>query len=253
MKHIWLIGGTQESSEIAQILQQNQIYTIITVTTASARSLYPQNPYLSIRVGKLTESALKSFCEQEKITAIIDASHPYAVVISQLAIAFATQYHLPYLSYHRPSLDSHPSEISVNSLESLLNTDHLRKKRVLLTLGYQSLPKFKSWQQRAILFARVLPSVHSIEVALASGFTPERLIAFRPPLTVDLERALWQHWHIETVVTKASGKAGGEGIKRQVAQALGVQLIVIERPKLIYPHQTSDLTDILPFCRQYCQ
>ena len=77
----------------------------------------------------------------------------------------------------------------------------------------------------------------------------DRLIALRPPVTLELERAIWQHWQITTVVTKASGLAGGELIKRQLAKELGISLIVINRPSLQYPGQTHDLTLALEFCR----
>jgi precorrin-6A/cobalt-precorrin-6A reductase len=63
--------------------------------------------------------------------------------------------------------------------------------------------------------------------------------------------ALWRHWDISLVVTKASGVAGGEATKRQVAAQLGIPLIVIERPVVEYPQQTSDITVALAFCQRY--
>jgi precorrin-6A/cobalt-precorrin-6A reductase len=65
-----------------------------------------------------------------------------------------------------------------------------------------------------------------------------------------LEKALWQQWDISLVVTKASGTAGGEDIKRTVAAQLGIPLIVIDRPVVEYPQQTSDLSVAIEFCRQ---
>jgi precorrin-6A/cobalt-precorrin-6A reductase len=55
------------------------------------------------------------------------------------------------------------------------------------------------------------------------------------------------------VVTKASGTAGGEDIKHQIAAELGVKLIVIDRPSIAYPQQTSDLQTALAFCLAFCQ
>ena len=52
-----------------------------------------------------------------------------------------------------------------------------------------------------------------------------------------METALWQQWRISLVVTKASGTAGGEDIKRQVAAKLGIPLIVIARPQIAYPYK----------------
>jgi precorrin-6A/cobalt-precorrin-6A reductase len=115
-------------------------------------------------------------------------------------------------------------------------------------VGYKILPRFKQWQTQAVLFARILPSMESLKVALDSGFTSDRLIAIRPPISLDLEKALWQKWNISLVVSKASGQAGGEEIKQKVAELLGIRLIVIARPKVDYPQQTNDLNDVLKFC-----
>jgi precorrin-6A/cobalt-precorrin-6A reductase len=119
---------------------------------------------------------------------------------------------------------------------------------VLLTVGYRYLHLFSSWQERSTLFARILPSVTALGAALAAGFSSDRLIALRPPVSVDLEKALWQQWQISLVVTKASGTAGGEDVKRAVAAELGIGLIAIARPEVVYPQQTSELSRALEFC-----
>lgn len=188
--------------------------------------------------------------------AILDASHPYAVEISKLAIAKATQRQIPYLRYERPSLElpqkdlSVPQAIELDSFDTLIAGDYLQGQRVLLTLGYRTLPLFRPWQDRCTLFARLLPSVTALEAAYSAGFTPDRVIALRPPIPYELEKALWQHWQISLVVTKASGTSGGEDVKRMVAAQLGVPLVVITRPDVAYPQQTSDLSMALEFCRQ---
>lgn len=248
---IWLIGGTSESARIAQALATAQLASIVTVTTAAAKNLYPQTPWLQVLVGKLDVSQVDDFCHQQQIVTIVDASHPYASQISHLAIATAQQYHLPYLRFERPSLEEDLDIIKLSSFDELLVGNYLDQQRVLLTVGYQALPLFQPWHHKSTLFARILPRVKSLEVALKAGFPAERIIAFRPPLTIELEMALWRQWQISLVVTKASGSAGGEDIKRNVAKQLGIPLIVITRPPINYPQQTSDLSTVLAFCLQY--
>ncbi len=226
----------------------------MTVTSPTAQHLYPQVAGLRVWVGKIDASQMVNFCQQQHIIAIVDASHPYAKEVSQNAITVAAICNLPYLRYERPVVEACASSanvIELASLDELLAGDYLEARRVLLTLGYQALPRFQSWQERSILFARILPRIKSLEVALASGFSANRIIALRPPITAQLERALWQQWKISVVVTKASGSAGGEDTKRMVAQELGITLIVIARPSITYPQKTSNLAEILAFCRQY--
>lgn len=258
---IWLIGGTSESRELAQILALNHLPCTISVTTESARSLYPSSPLLQVWVGQLQGDSLEKFLTSHRIIAILDASHPYATSISQLAIKASQKYKLPYLRYERkPVNTSHfPQEkaikndqiLSLPSFETLIEGEYLAGERVLLTTGYRTLHLFQPWQERSLMYARVLPAVASLEAALAAGFTPDRLIGIRPPISLELERALWQHWQITLVVSKASGTPGGEPIKRQLATELGVKLILIDRPAVAYPHQTEDLSDAVAFCRTH--
>ena len=196
--------------------------------------------------------------------------------ISRIAIAVAQGFQVPYLRFERPVVEgdegdegdgeircidvagyvstvSKPSVITLDSFETLVAGDYLNQQRVLLTVGYQVLSLFQDWQKRSTLFARILPAVASLEAAIAAGFSRDRIIALHPPVPAELEIALWRHWDISRVVTKASGVAGGEAIKRKVAAQLGIPLIVIDRPVVEYPQQTSDVAVALAFCKRYLQ
>lgn len=264
---IWLIGGTQESAELAQTIDSLHLPCIVTVTTASARSLYAFAPTLHIRVGGLNATQIQEFLKINAICCVLDASHPFATEISKLAIEAAAHYQIPYLRFERPAVEEQESgtrhqeekvsllprshsPIHFDSFPALLNTDHLTGQRVLLTIGYRNLELFQPWHDRATLFARILPSTIALEAAQKAGFAPDRLIAIRPPISVTLEQALWQQWQISMVVTKASGTAGGEDVKRQLAAELEVQLVMIDRPLLTYPQQTSNLEIALTFCQK---
>ena len=290
-RRLWLIGGTSESVKLAEAIASVALPCLVTVTTVAAKSLYPQTPSLQVQVGRLGAKPIEQLCQQQQITAILDASHPYAVEISRLAIATAQCYHIPYLRFERPvvkgdggdevfvgakhllpdlsvvcqyksakaspnpledeEVNSKPSVITLDSFETLVAGDYLNQQRVLLTVGYKVLSLFQDWQERSTLFARILPAVTSLEAAIAAGFSRDRIIALRPPIPFELEIALWRHWDISRVVTKASGVAGGEATKRQVAAQLGIPLIVINRPVIKYPQQTSDITVALEFCQRY--
>lgn len=251
-QRLWLIGGTQESAELAKAIAYFHLPCIVTVTTEAARRLYPSIPCLQVWVGYLDAAQLDRFLKEQGIVAILDASHPYAAEISKIAIATAQKQQIPYLRYERPAIDASlqkQSVIELDSFDTLLSGDYLQGKRVLLTVGYRGLSRFRPWQEKSTLFARILPSVTALEAALQAGFTPDKLIAIRPPISTELETALWRQWDISLVVTKASGTAGGEEIKRRVATELGIPLVVITRPEVAYPQQTSNLETALEFCQ----
>ena len=251
MNKIWLIGGTKDSAEIAQEIADAQIPSIATVTTSSAKNLYPS--HFAIKIGCLSREEMVNFCLTEQIIAIVDASHPFATEVSQNAIAIAKIKNIPYLRYERNlcQLSNNNQDLTLDSFKTLLNGDYLLGHRVLLTIGCKILPQFKTWHHRSTLFARVLPKVNSLQIALDSGFTSDRIMAIRPPISAEFETVLWRQWQISLVVTKASGKPGGEDIKRQVANCLGIPLITIARPTICYPQQTSCIQKIMVFCHQY--
>ncbi|MEL6159088.1 MAG: cobalt-precorrin-6A reductase [Cyanobacteria bacterium J06623_5] len=268
--HIWLIGGTSESAEVARALGQARIDYVVTVTTDSARHLYPETA--TVCVGQLTQQAMRRFVRQWQIQGILDASHPFAREVSQQAIALAQSHRLSsgvaiaYLRYERPAItpkatpaQTAPTDIAISkdatiicvqSIETLLNSDILRHQRVFFSLGHRQLARFAPLRPKAQLFARVLPSVEAISGAIAAGFTAKEIVAIRPPVSPKLEAALWQQWQITRVVAKASGTAGGESIKRQVAEQLGITLVLLERPQLAYPAQTHAVSAAVAFCRK---
>lgn len=246
--YLWLIGGTSESVKIAELLSQNNIDCVVSVTTKNAVNLYKSISGLDFYIGKIDANKISNFLKFHKIKGVIDASHPYAIIISKSVISACQKDNIPYLRYERPLLNN----IKINtyeyeSIEDIIKSNYLKGKRVLLTLGYKSLSLFQNYHQEAELFARILPYPESIMMATKAGFTSNRLIAIRPPLSFELEKALWQLWQIEVVITKASGKSGGEDIKLKVAKDLSIPLVIISRPQINYPQVTSNLEDIMKF------
>lgn len=265
MSHrLWIIGGTEESRLLVEALlahsrktAQPPLSLLISVTTDVAKQLYPLSSSVTIWVGRLTFDDADAFLKAHNIGSILDTSHPFAVQISQLAIALSERYRLPYLRYERPHADTvpanwcdatgRPGNLLLSQLADVFKGGYLVQERTLLTLGYRGLADFAAWQSYGKLFVRVLPSQAALAAALTAGFAPERIIALRPPISDALERALWQQWQITQVVTKASGKAGGEDRKQAIAAELGVRLIRIARPVIAYPAQTDCLETAIQF------
>ena len=245
---IWLIGGTSESRMIARMLSNQSYRWIVTVVSKRAARLY-KGLLGDVRVGILTEINLPQFLTINKINCIVDASHPFATEISHQAIATK----LPYLRFERPDIPIEKPAIVLSNLEQALQPNYLRRRRILLTLGVKWLALFRPWQDQGIFWARILPTSDAQQQAIKAGFTPKQLILQQLPITIDQERQLWQTLQIDTVITKAGGKAGGLEVKQALAQELGISLIVIARPLMNYPRQTDKLTEVQAFCSQFCQ
>jgi precorrin-6A/cobalt-precorrin-6A reductase len=243
---IWLIGGTSESRAAAMALDAAGLPWLVTVVSDRARQLYAGCSG-QVLVGPLAPRAIAQLIQTQGITCIVDASHPFAVDISRQAMATG----LPYLRLERPSPAIASQTLCFPDWASLLQAQQLLGQRILLTVGVKMLPLFVPWCDRAEVWARILPVETSMQQALQSGVPRDRLIPMALPVTADQERQLWQSLAIDTVITKSAGRAGGLDIKQQVAQALNVRLVVVDRPAIAYPHQTSQVEAIAPWCRQY--
>ncbi|MEM9245362.1 MAG: precorrin-6A reductase [Cyanobacteria bacterium P01_F01_bin.153] len=237
---VWLIGGTSDSRTVAQVLSDRQIPWIATVVSSRAQRLYNNLPG-EIHAGPLTADALPRWIREHRITHIVDGSHPFAVEISSLAIAST----LPYLRYERPAVDlaplveTHPNIVAVSSWDKLFAEALFQTQpRILLTTGLKSLQQVVPILQQADWWARVLPT--SQELAIALGFPRNRLILQRPPVSAAAEKEQWRSLGINTVLTKASGAAGGLPEKIAAAIALQTRLLILQRPCLPYPHQVHN-------------
>ncbi len=243
---------------------------MVTVTTASAQGLYAADA--RVIVGQLSAVEMLEFVQKWRVRCVLDASHPFAAVVSRSAIALAKDCEIAYLRYERAAasasnqltaqalatqdlsaqdLTAQDDEIDVayvDSLDDLIETDILQHQRVLFTVGYRHLAKLAPLRKTSVLFARVLPSVDAITEALSAGFSSKEIVALRPPVSLVVEAALWQQWDITCVVAKASGAAGGESVKRAIATQLGVKLVLIKRPQLTYPNQTNSVQRAVAFC-----
>ncbi|MBC8121180.1 MAG: cobalt-precorrin-6A reductase [Gemmatimonadaceae bacterium] len=244
---IWLIGGTSQSSWVADRLSTNGWPWFATVVTEAARRLYA--PAARVLVSRLTRETLPDLLRCERVRVVLDCSHPFAVEISRLAIDVCRELTIPYVRFERAAC-THTENVLLPDIDALMAREWLMGERVLLATGSKDLWRWRDQHHRRAVFARVLPSVQSIAAASQAGFTQDRIIALRPPFSLELERALWQHWQIETVVTRASGSAGGEEIKSLLARELGVRLIVLERPLVSYPAVSEQWQVVEDFCRQ---
>ncbi len=247
---IWLIGGTSDSRAIAQRLSKAGIPWVATVTRPSAAQLYAQLPG-AVVVGSLTTGTVPPFLEQWRIQGIVDASHPFAVHISQLAIAQAQAFGIPYLRFERPDdVDwQSPWVERIHTIQDIFQSHYLSQKRVFSTLGLKALPHFVPWLGSSQIWARILPQ--SLAEALSIGFPLSQLILEKLPVDPVSERQLWLALKLDYVLTKASGIAGGILLKQQLAQELGIRLLVVARPQLAYPKLTQEWDPVVRDCQKW--
>ena len=85
-----LFGGTAESTEILEFLSQQNIPVTTSVVSDYGRHLaskFGQN----VVQGRMTADQMVAFIKENDVDEIIDASHPFADIVSQEAMKAANQ------------------------------------------------------------------------------------------------------------------------------------------------------------------
>jgi precorrin-6A/cobalt-precorrin-6A reductase len=231
-KRILLLSGTSEGPPLAWALLAAGFEVRATVTRDEAReSLFgPLLREIRVEARGFTEESLAAFLERGEADLVLDATHPFAVRITRLAHAACLRAGVPYVRYERPDWEPPPGTRLVDSFAAAAELLPSLGDRALLTIGAKQLGHFAHLQGRPHLVARILPSVLSVQQALAAGFTSDRLICLRPPFSRDFERAILQEYRIGVLLTKASGREGGVEEKVLAAGDLGIEVVVIRRP-----------------------
>lgn len=227
---LWIIGGTTEGRELAAYAGSRGIPTYVTVATAYGASLIPSWPSLTVWTGRLTEEDMERFLLEHAISHVVDASHPYAAVVTGNCRTACMRRRVSYIRVTRPAFP-HGDAVSVYSMEEAADFLSDTEGAVFLTTGSKNLDVFThipDYEKR--LYVRILPLRDSLDRALSLGYVPGHIICMQGPFSTELNAAMFRQYHSRYVLTKDSGKPGGFAEKQEAARMAGARLIVVGRP-----------------------
>ena len=229
---VLLLGGTAEARTLAGLLVADGADV---VSSLAGRVSRPALPAGRVRVGGFGGvEGLAVFLVEHRVTAVVDATHPFAATISANAAAACATTATPLLRLARPGWADHPDSDRWTWVDDVAAALHLPGARPVLTTGRQSLATFLPWADRAVL-ARV---VDPPDLALPPGW---RLVRSRGPYDLAGERTLLREHRADLLVTKDSG--GTQTVaKLDAAHALDVPVVVIRRPAV--PAAVDTVTDV---------
>lgn len=225
---ILLFGGTGEGRALAHWLQQRNIPFLLSVATAYGEAMVEES--IPTHVGRLDEAAMAELMEAEGITHVIDATHPYAVAVTETIERVCGRLELPRYRLVRDgdqTGDWLQAESTQQAGEMLQNIPG----NILLTVGAKELDAYALPELVGRSYPRVLPSLDSLERALSLGFPPSQVICMQGPFSRELNVAMMRQCHISVLVTKATGSVGGFWDKVEAARDVGATLLVIGRPR----------------------
>ena len=225
---ILLFGGTGEGHELAEWLQQKGVPFTVSVATEYGETLLPEG--MDVHVGRLTVEDMTALLREGAYTLVIDATHPYAVAVTENIQAAAAGEKVPYLRLLRSS-DGEDLCHKAGDMATAAWMLQRLEGNILLTTGSKELHHFAVPGLRERCYPRVLPMVDSLERCHALGFPPKNIICMQGPFTREMNVATLRQYHINILVTKDTGGYGGFREKAEAAREAGCQLLVVERPR----------------------
>lgn len=222
---IWIIGGTTEARLAEEKLAGKRDF-VITVATEGGRE-FVKSPH--VIVGRLTEPEMEAFIRRQKITAVLDCSHPYAVEVSKNAAKAAATTNIAYLRVKRPEVEVKNAGEYFSDFGELLSRLKTLKGTFLITLGSKHIPELVQVRGENRFIFRVLPTVDSVELLHEQGVAMQDIIACLGPFSEEQNLLTIRENKVDYLVTKESGKAGGEDAKLKAAQAAGIPALILKR------------------------
>lgn len=223
--HILLLAGTFEARVLAGKLADTFPDTRLTVSFAGAVSDLPELN-APMRVGGFGGvKGLQSYLASEKVTLILDATHPYAAQMSWNAFTAASHLKVRLIRLDRPHWKPQTGDTwqSVASLEEASRT-FPRGARVFLSVGRKDVAAFYRRTDVFVLARMIEPPT----LPPPAGW---QVLLSRPPKDVFREVQLLRDNEITHVVSKNSGGASSYA-KIEAARTLGLPVIMIDRPSL---------------------
>lgn len=218
---ILLLGGTGEARALAARLHPRHDI----ISSLAGRVPDPALPVGPVRIGGFGGvSGLRQWLRDNGISAVVDATHPFASTMTAHAAEACGELGLPHLVLSRPAWDPAGAVRVTSDVEAAEFIAGQGFRRVFLTTGRSGVGPFtdsEAWFLIRVVTppdTEVLPRHH--EVLLSRG-----------PYGYDDECTLLRDNRIDVLVTKNSGGALTEA-KLQAAKDLGVTVVMIDRPPL---------------------
>ena len=244
MARLLILGGTSEAADLA-----HRVATLggLEVTTSLAgRTRTPRPLPGNVRVGGFGGAdGLAAYLKDHAVDLVVDATHPFAEVISANAAAACRSVEVSRLALVRSPWQPVAGDdwIGIGRLRDAPARLQDTGIRAFLAVGGKALDRFQVCRNAWFLVRMVdLPDQ---PLPLANAV----LIAGRGPFDVESELAVLRRYRINRVVAKNSGGSAGYA-KIAAARALGIPVIMVRRPASPEGPVAADATAAMAWIRE---
>lgn len=230
MKKVLVFAGTTEGRELAELLADSNIKCSVCVATDYALELM-NDKRLDVHCGRLTEEEMEVLMRDGSFDVVVDATHPYAQIVSQNVRQAADKESISLIRLRRSTESAEEGFVSFKTHEECSAWLSFQTGNILLTTGSKDLGSYaKNETIKNHLFVRVLPGEESIRLCTANGITGCQIIAMQGPFSAQMNECILREYSIDWMVTKISGHAGGFEEKVEAAKKAGVGVCAILPP-----------------------
>lgn len=231
-RKVVIFSGTSEGRRLSEQLNSRGIPHTVCVATEYGQMMQPKGEHILVEEGRKDAEGILEVIKDASV--VVDATHPYARIVTDNIKEAAKELGVKLLRVVRDEDDGSLDlsgvtffDTAAECAKALLGV----KGNILLTTGSKELKELCSGiEDKSRIYARVLPSLESISLCEEAGIRNDRVIALQGPFSRDLNAALLRQYHIEVLVTKDSGKAGGFGDKILACADEKVKVFCIKRP-----------------------
>lgn len=234
MKELLIFAGTTEGRKLSECLAASEIVHTVCVATEYGEIVLKENPFVKVHQGRMNQEEIKDFILQGDYQAVVDATHPYADLITDNIRIAMDGMPIPYFRLKRENDKSKKTGrvISFDTHEACAKALEKVEGNILLTTGSKELSNYcSSGQLKNRVYVRVLPSVESITLCMEQGIYGKQILAMQGPYSVELNEALIRQYQISYLVTKESGISGGYLEKLEAAEKTGITVFKVDHPK----------------------
>ena len=231
-KPVIIFAGTTEGRTISEYLASCKVPVTACVATEYGETLLTENEYLKVHAGRMDQEEIAAFIREKGAELVIDATHPYAAVVSENVAVACEREQVDYVRLIRgSSAESVDQAVLVGSVDEAVEYLKKTEGNILATTGSKELFKYTQipgFEKR--VFARVLSTGEVAAACEKLGFVGKNLICMQGPFSEEMNIAMLHQFDCKYLVTKETGKAGGFEEKLHAAKAAGATLVLVGRP-----------------------
>ena len=243
---ILIYAGTTEGRRLAEFLVKREVSVHVCVATEYGESLLPEGSNITTTHERMDENQMIDFINEYHPSYVVDATHPYAIEVTENLQNACEKAGVPYLRILRDTGAEKSDCIYVDSMEEAIEYLEQTTGNILATTGSKELAAFQNLTDyKKRVYARVLSTAKVAHKCEQLGFTGKNLICMQGPFSVEMNYAIMKSYDISYMVTKDSGNIGGFLQKYNAAKKAGVKIIVLGRQKEESGYTYEEIIDLL--------